>query len=102
MAGIWVFAETCEQTLELLNAGMNLAKDLGVELESFAQSDELPGNTSGMAPTRSCFCSLWRRTSRSSPMCPFWRRPPVKVTPTSSLSAQLSEGKKSAQELPNG
>lgn len=41
MAGIWVFAETCEQTLELLNAGMNLAKDLGVELVSFAQSDEL-------------------------------------------------------------
>ncbi len=41
MAGIWVFAETCEQTLELLNAGMNLAKDLGVELVSFAQSEEL-------------------------------------------------------------
>jgi electron transfer flavoprotein alpha subunit len=43
MAGIWVFAETFEQTLELLNVGMNLAKDLGVELVSFAQSDELAG-----------------------------------------------------------
>lgn len=41
MAGIWVFAETCEQTLELLNAGLILAKDLGVELVAFAQSDEL-------------------------------------------------------------
>ena len=41
MAGIWVFAETREQTLELLNAGMDLAKDLGVKLVSFALSDEL-------------------------------------------------------------
>jgi electron transfer flavoprotein alpha subunit len=41
MAGIWVFAESREQTLELLNGGMNLAKDLGGKLVSFAQSDEL-------------------------------------------------------------
>ena len=41
MAGIWVFAETREQTLELLNAGMNLAKVLGEKLLAFAQSDEL-------------------------------------------------------------
>ncbi len=41
MAGIWVFAETREQTLELLNAGMSLAKDLGEKLVSFAWSDEL-------------------------------------------------------------
>jgi electron transfer flavoprotein alpha subunit len=41
MAGIWVFAETREQTLELLNAGGSLAKDLGTKLVTFAQSGEL-------------------------------------------------------------
>jgi electron transfer flavoprotein alpha subunit len=43
MAGIWVFAETREQTLELLNAGLDLAKDLGGKLTAFALSDELAG-----------------------------------------------------------
>jgi electron transfer flavoprotein alpha subunit len=41
MAGIWVFAETREQTLELLNAGGDLAKQLGTKLVSLALSAEL-------------------------------------------------------------
>jgi electron transfer flavoprotein alpha subunit len=41
MAGIWVFADTRDQTLELLNAGLNLAKDLGGKLVTFALSNEL-------------------------------------------------------------
>lgn len=41
MAGIWVFSETREQTLELLNAGSNPAKELGVKLTAFAMTDEL-------------------------------------------------------------
>jgi electron transfer flavoprotein alpha subunit len=41
MAGIWVFAESREQTLELLNAGGNLAKELGTKLVAFALNGEL-------------------------------------------------------------
>ncbi len=41
MAGILVFAETREHTLELLNAGVNLARDLGTKLVSFALSNEV-------------------------------------------------------------
>ncbi len=40
MAGILVFAETREHTLELLNVGMNLARDMGVKLVSFALKSE--------------------------------------------------------------
>jgi electron transfer flavoprotein alpha subunit len=40
MAGILVFAETREHTLELLNAGINLARDLGTRLAAFALSNE--------------------------------------------------------------
>ncbi len=40
MAGIMVFAETREHTLELLNAGMNLARDMGTRLVSFALNNE--------------------------------------------------------------
>ncbi len=40
MAGIWVFAESREQTLELLNAGRNLAKEMGTKLVSFALSSD--------------------------------------------------------------
>ena len=40
MAGILVFAETREHTLELLNAGVNLARDLGTKLVSFALGNE--------------------------------------------------------------
>jgi electron transfer flavoprotein alpha subunit len=36
MAGIWIFAEDSKQTLELLNAGQGLAKELGVKLVTFA------------------------------------------------------------------
>lgn len=36
MAGIWVFAENREQTLELLNAGKELAADFGTKLTAFA------------------------------------------------------------------
>ena len=36
MAGIWVFAENREQTLELLNAGKDLASDFGTKLVAFA------------------------------------------------------------------
>lgn len=41
MAGVWVFAENREQTLELLNAGKNLADDLGSKLVAFARDNEL-------------------------------------------------------------
>lgn len=41
MAGVWVFAENREQTLELLNAGKNLADDLGTKLVAFARDNEL-------------------------------------------------------------
>ncbi len=40
MAGIFVFAETREHTLELLNAGANIAQGLGTKLVSFAMSKE--------------------------------------------------------------
>jgi electron transfer flavoprotein alpha subunit len=40
MAGIFVFAETREHTLELLNAGANIARGLGTKLVSFAMSSE--------------------------------------------------------------
>ena len=40
MAGIWVFAESREQTLELLNAGRNPAKEMGTKLVSFAVNEE--------------------------------------------------------------
>lgn len=36
MAGIWIFAENREQTLELLNAGRNLAQDFGAKVVTFA------------------------------------------------------------------
>ena len=36
MAGIWVFAENREQTLELLNAGKDLAADFRTKLTAFA------------------------------------------------------------------
>jgi electron transfer flavoprotein alpha subunit len=36
MAGIWVFAENRDQTLELLNAGKDLAADFGTKLTAFA------------------------------------------------------------------
>jgi electron transfer flavoprotein alpha subunit len=41
MAGIWVFAENREQTLELLNAGKNLATDFGSKLVAFAWDNQL-------------------------------------------------------------
>lgn len=40
MAGIWVFTESREQTLELLNAGGNLASELGTKLVAFALNGE--------------------------------------------------------------
>ena len=43
MAGIWVFAESREQTLELLNAGKGLAGDFGTKLTAFALDRELAG-----------------------------------------------------------
>ena len=43
MAGIWVFAESREQTLELLNAGKGLAADFGTKLTAFALDRELAG-----------------------------------------------------------
>ena len=36
MPGIWVFAESREQTLELLNAGQSLAREIGGPLTAFA------------------------------------------------------------------
>lgn len=47
MAGIWVFSETREQTLALLNAGLSLANDLGVNLTAFAQTEELAREYAG-------------------------------------------------------
>jgi electron transfer flavoprotein alpha subunit len=41
MAGIWVFAENREQTLELLNAGKDLTKDFGSKLAAFAWDRQL-------------------------------------------------------------
>ena len=41
MAGIWVFAENREQTLELLNAGKDLAADFGTKLAAFAWDRQL-------------------------------------------------------------
>jgi electron transfer flavoprotein alpha subunit len=41
MAGIWVFAENREQTLELLNAGKNLATDFGSKLAAFTWDRQL-------------------------------------------------------------
>lgn len=41
MAGVWVFAENREQTLELLNAGKNLADNLGTKLVAIARDNEL-------------------------------------------------------------
>jgi len=43
MAGIWIFAESREQTLELLNAGKGLAEDFGTKLTAFASDRELAG-----------------------------------------------------------
>ena len=40
MAGIFVFAETREHTLELLNAGADIARGLETKLVSFAMSNE--------------------------------------------------------------
>lgn len=40
MAGIWVFAENREQTLELLNAGKALAMDFATKLTAFARDME--------------------------------------------------------------
>jgi electron transfer flavoprotein alpha subunit len=41
MAGIWVFAEGRDHTLELLGAGINVAKALGAKLAAFAPDGEL-------------------------------------------------------------
>ena len=41
MAGIWVFAENREQTLELLNAGKDLAGALGAKLAAFTWDRQL-------------------------------------------------------------
>lgn len=41
MAGIWVFAENRDQTLELLNAGKDLARDFGTKLAAFAWDRQL-------------------------------------------------------------
>jgi electron transfer flavoprotein alpha subunit len=41
MAGIWVFAESRDQTLELLNAGRELADKLSSKLTAFAADDKL-------------------------------------------------------------
>ncbi len=41
MAGIWVFAEGKDHTLELLGAGKNVAKALGVKLAAFAADGDL-------------------------------------------------------------
>lgn len=41
MAGIWIFAENREQTLELLSAGRSLAEGLGAKLVTFALNNEL-------------------------------------------------------------
>jgi electron transfer flavoprotein alpha subunit len=41
MAGIWVFAENREQTLELLNGGSSLAADFGTKLAAFAWDSQL-------------------------------------------------------------
>ncbi len=43
MAGIWVFAESREQTLELLTAGGGPARETGVKLVSFALDSESAG-----------------------------------------------------------
>ncbi len=43
MAGILVFAETREHTLELINAGLNIAREMGTRLASFALGEELAG-----------------------------------------------------------
>lgn len=40
MAGIWVFAENREQTMELLNAGKSLAADFATKLTAFARDRE--------------------------------------------------------------
>jgi len=40
MAGIWIFAENREQTLELLNAGRNLADQMGANLVAFAVAEQ--------------------------------------------------------------
>jgi len=40
MAGILIFTETPEHTLELLNAGGNIARDMGTKLVSFALKSE--------------------------------------------------------------
>jgi len=40
MAGILIFAETPEHTLELLNAGGNIARDMGTKLVAFALKNE--------------------------------------------------------------
>lgn len=41
MAGVWIFAESREQTLELLNAGLDLAGGLGTKVTAFALDNEL-------------------------------------------------------------
>jgi len=41
MAGVWIFAESREQTLELLNAGLNLAGQLGTKVVTFALNSQL-------------------------------------------------------------
>lgn len=41
MAGIWVFAENREQTLELLSAGRSLAGELGEKLVAFALNKQM-------------------------------------------------------------
>lgn len=41
MAGVWILAESREQTLELLGAGKDLAAQLGVKVAAFAANNEL-------------------------------------------------------------
>lgn len=40
MAGVWVLAERREQTLELINAGLGLARELGTTVTAFAIQDQ--------------------------------------------------------------
>jgi electron transfer flavoprotein alpha subunit len=41
MAGVWIFAESREQTIELLNAGRQLSEQLGTKVITFALNDML-------------------------------------------------------------
>jgi hypothetical protein len=93
MAGIWVFAESRDQTLELLNAGRELADKLSSRLAAFAADNNLLKSINCGATRFFCFphCPKTSRSNLTSRCLPM--RPGMK-TPMSYLSERVRGGRK--------